>query len=460
MDILSNLVENFISKLVSAVCDHPGEDFGQRMQEIEAASHEMIRRMIEQTLNTLDEAIAQQAKNKHEWLVLRKASRTLETVFGSVAFQRRYYRNAQSGETCHLLDLHLGIVPGQRVSNDVRQKAVTEAVDRPYAASGKTACPNGISKASVGNFLSDMRIVSELRADGVKRSVPNLYVEADEDHVALQKGKLVQVKLVYVHEGREEINGRTILKNPRYLTWPLDGDTDTLWEHIASFIENQYDTDMLQHLFLSGDAASWIRTGEEWLPGCIPILDGYHTSKALMALTAHVPKTRERGYKLLYGGDRDAFRQFILTTIQAAPSEIDRCRKRKQANYLLSKWQRIQNRLMPDAQGCSAEGHVSHILSARLSSRPLGWGENNLVTMAQLRVMKANGETISYPSASKRIQTMDPPLVPSKKTLSSVRKTLKSTCSTSTVSLPVLMKGRKDSLYQALHGLSTVSFAS
>jgi hypothetical protein len=80
--------------------------------------------------------------------------------------------------------------------------------------------------------------------------------------------------------------------------------------------------------------------------------------------------------------------------------------------------------------------------------------------MAQLRVMKANGETISYASASKRTQTMDPPLVPSKKTLSSVRKTLKSTCSTSTVSLPVLMTGRKDSLYQALHGLSTVSFAS
>lgn len=43
MDMPSNLVENFISKLLSAVCDNPGEDFGERMQEIETALHEMIQ---------------------------------------------------------------------------------------------------------------------------------------------------------------------------------------------------------------------------------------------------------------------------------------------------------------------------------------------------------------------------------------------------------------------------------
>jgi len=41
--------------------------------------------------------------------------------------------------------------------------------------------------------------------------------------------------------------------------------------------------------------------------------------------------------------------------------------------------------------GCSAEGHVSHILSARLSSRPLGWSRTGLDQMARLRVFVANG---------------------------------------------------------------------
>lgn len=44
-----------------------------------------------------------------------------------------------------------------------------------------------------------------------------------------------------------------------------------------------------------------------------------------------------------------------------------------------------------DYIGCSAEGHVSHILSSRLSSRPLGWSRTGVDQMARLRVFVANG---------------------------------------------------------------------
>ncbi len=44
-----------------------------------------------------------------------------------------------------------------------------------------------------------------------------------------------------------------------------------------------------------------------------------------------------------------------------------------------------------DYIGCSAEGHVSHILSSRLSSRPLGWSRMGVDQMARLRVFVANG---------------------------------------------------------------------
>jgi hypothetical protein len=56
-----------------------------------------------------------------------------------------------------------------------------------------------------------------------------------------------------------------------------------------------------------------------------------------MALTAHMPKARDKAYKLLYEGDLEAFKQFVVTILQAAPTEKDRHRKRKQANYLLNK---------------------------------------------------------------------------------------------------------------------------
>ena len=71
-------------------------------------------------------------------------------------------------------------------------------------------------------------------------------------------------------------------------------------------------------------------------------------------------------------------------------------RKNKQVNYLLNNWLRIRNQNHPGAQGCSAEGHISHILSARLSSRPLGWCKIGVDQMARLRAFMANGGEI-YP---------------------------------------------------------------
>jgi len=41
--------------------------------------------------------------------------------------------------------------------------------------------------------------------------------------------------------------------------------------------------------------------------------------------------------------------------------------------------------------GSSAEGQVSHIFAARLSSRPMGWSKIGADKMARLRVYKANG---------------------------------------------------------------------
>ena len=41
-------------------------------------------------------------------------------------------------------------------------------------------------------------------------------------------------------------------------------------------------------------------------------------------------------------------------------------------------------------EGCSAEGHVSHILSDRLSSRPKGWSKTGADRMSKLRCYEKN----------------------------------------------------------------------
>ena len=46
------------------------------------------------------------------------------------------------------------------------------------------------------------------------------------------------------------------------------------------------------------------------------------------------------------------------------------------------------------SQQCSAEGHVSHIYSDRMSSRPLGWSRTGADKMARLRIYRQNKKDI------------------------------------------------------------------
>ena len=45
--------------------------------------------------------------------------------------------------------------------------------------------------------------------------------------------------------------------------------------------------------------------------------------------------------------------------------------------------------------GCSAEGQISHVLSARESSRPMGWSKLGVHKMTQLRVFTRNGGKVT-----------------------------------------------------------------
>ena len=44
--------------------------------------------------------------------------------------------------------------------------------------------------------------------------------------------------------------------------------------------------------------------------------------------------------------------------------------------------------------GCSAEGHISHILASRMSSRPMGWTIDGANKLTKLRLYKLNGGDI------------------------------------------------------------------
>ncbi|OUQ19333.1 hypothetical protein B5E84_06075, partial [Lachnoclostridium sp. An14] len=66
-------------------------------------------------------------------------------------------------------------------------------------------------------------------------------------------------------------------------------------------------------------------------------------------------------------------------------------------SYLRRNWKGIQERLKETEEniGSSTESHVSHILSARMSSRPMGWSLKGVDHVAQLRIYLKNGRDLS-----------------------------------------------------------------
>jgi len=67
---------------------------------------------------------------------------------------------------------------------------------------------------------------------------------------------------------------------------------------------------------------------------------------------------------------------------------------KKAKRYIKNNWEGINNLFKEEKYRCSAEGHISHILSSRLSSRPMGWSVIGADEMARLRAYKANGGSI------------------------------------------------------------------
>ncbi len=56
--------------------------------------------------------------------------------------------------------------------------------------------------------------------------------------------------------------------------------------------------------------------------------------------------------------------------------------------YLLNNWDSAVRRMQDkNVYGCSAEGHVSHMYSDRMSSRPMGWSEAGADAMCQAEML-------------------------------------------------------------------------
>ena len=99
-----------------------------------------------------------------------------------------------------------------------------------------------------------------------------------------------QARLIDVHEGVEK-EPRPHLKMPGILP-RLGKSPEKFWMEVWDYIVDHYELSSIKAIHLSGDGAPWIRAGQEYIPGSIFILDGFHLCEYIVMATAHAPDLR------------------------------------------------------------------------------------------------------------------------------------------------------------------------
>ena len=356
---------------------------------------------VQEIISELNEVIKKSPERKGKYHVHKgKVERTLITRFGELEFERVYYKNIDENNYVYILDELLGIEKYERIEGNLKGSILERSADVSYEKAAKLSTPISISRESVKKIIRENGAIDNLELEiGNRKRVNTIYIEADEDHIPLQNGKNKEMKLIYVYDDKTETNkGRTELKNVRYFTGEIE--PEDLWTEVAIYLDEAYDMDLVKDIYIAGDGANWIKSGLSIIKGSKYVLDYYHLSKYIKTITAHLNSLEnpininEPLWNNIKKGNKKQTMEIINFAIEETPIQSKRESMKKAKRYLSNNWEGILNLFGEKKYRCSAEGHISHILSSRLSSRPMGWSVIGADEMARMRTYKANGGSI------------------------------------------------------------------
>ena len=372
-------------------------------------------KVIEETLEAMDEMICKSPKRKKHWHVEAHEQKDLLTPLGKVTFSKTLYAHKQNRtsegkqEMCYLLDKALGFTENERMTDDVIAQIYEEAVQTSYRRGGEVASINDkVSKSAVKDLLHKTKFPPNFIAPKKKKVVEELHIEADEDHFHLQfqekKGDLeigknnrknndAISKLIYIHEGivpESPGSKRNKLVGVHYFCRGTKQSNQDLWREIYDYIDATYDLEKVKKIYIHSDGGTWIKEGMKNIVGVKFILDEFHLSKYVSKMVRHMLDTKEDArsevYKTIQYENKKTFVELANHLKEYTKDEGIIKRIEDGEKYILNNWTAAKARLkrISGVVGSSTEGHVYHILSKRMSTEPLGWSRHGAEQMARL----------------------------------------------------------------------------
>ncbi len=411
-------IEKMMKKFVEGEIDI--DSYGKELQE---RSLKLTKDILVETLEMMDQTMKNSLQRKEAYVVEQsRQPKELLLPLGSIRFHRTCYTAKKTGKSVYLLDEVIGIGSHQRVTMGAAAAILEEALESSYRKGGEHASlTEQVSRQAVKELVHHT-IIEMPEKKKEKTKVRYLHIEADEDHVAAQfyqkkgdlerdgegrKNNTLMPKLVCVYEDIEEESGekskakRYRLTGKHYFCGLYPGkENERLWEEVRDYINETHEWDYLEKIYIAGDGAAWIKAGCDILEKAVFVLDRFHLEKYIQKSVSHLLDSARDVKGEIYDGirkkDRKEVRKIYQHILELTEKESKRKEVEESLSYLMNNWAGIviQEEDAGAAWGCHAEGQVSHVLSARMSSRPMGWSRKGADQMARLRAYRMNGGKI------------------------------------------------------------------
>ena len=400
-----------------------GEDVSSLTIAIKEFTDILGKELFSEIVTQIDNLVFEDEKRKKQYEAVRFAEKSLVTKNGKTKFERRYYKDNETGENVCLTDRIMGLEKGERIDKKVKAEIVQKARDQSYNKSGKMVVPElEISSTTVMRNVrkNEWKVDVEERKEEDKIKAKNIYVQVDEDHIKQRNKKGCTIsKIVTVYTRK-----RTLTKEDRldkvqqvrkelvdkFTFSGLYKDNQELWEDVAYYIECTYKKDEIENVFIMGDGASYIKAGVEWIEKSVFVLDKFHLEEYINNLN-NDENLKSKLKEAIEQYDPISTENIMNEAIRKVKEEIkedeklgrntkrleNRLKKIENTKtYFMNQWDGIEahDKYKDKLTGCCQEGQVHHTLSERMSTDAKVWSENGIDEMSQLRAFTQNDGNI------------------------------------------------------------------
>ena len=348
-------------------------------------------KLYESFLNYIDEKFKYSKERKANYNIKETRKRTLITSIGCITINSTSYVDKVTKERFVLLREILHLKPYQRLTNEAEYQLIKYAMDENMSQAARHALRNTIvSRSTVSKKIAKLDGSIQENVVRSEKQPDVLYIEMDEIHANLQIGGNKICPCAIVHEGyKESFVKRKELKNIHYFA-SSKLNYEKLWEVIFNYVDQKYDINKFEAIFISGDGASGIKNYTNCFPNAIFILDPFHYKKK------HLKYLFKKEIELANIADNyirnnmiDDFKKLVKIQIDKYPEQEKYMKEHM--NYIINNLDGIKNQNHPLYKcPCSMEGHVNQGFARYITSSPYGFSEKGLENKLKLLVYHAN----------------------------------------------------------------------